>query len=221
MKTKLICFLGAAAMAGLFTATAGMSQDIPGFSLGGFFEYRVENEVSGDDISFTYYGARIKFRDERWIEAFIDGGGERLSYDPVQDKTAGCFGLGATFWLMRGDPGYGPIDLGLFGSAHFSDYSNVKIKDTDDSTDIKHFRYLGQLVIRGYINQSFRAFAKGGIQYTRLDPSDNLYDDNDLTATKAAVNAGVEIQLVDNLIGTLELNYSESVGGAIHLDYWF
>ncbi|MFH1038703.1 MAG: hypothetical protein V1789_08575 [PVC group bacterium] len=221
MKTKLICFLAAATLTGLIAGSPGMSQDVPGFSLGGFFEYRIENEVSGDDIAFMYYGARIKFRDERWIEAFIDGGGERLSYDLVQDKTTGCFGLGGTFWLMRGDPGYGPFDLGIFGSAHFSDYSSVKIKDTDEKTDIKHFRYMGQLVTRGYINQDFRAFVKGGIQYTKLEPGDDQFDDDDLAATKPAVNAGVEIQLVDNLIGTLELNYSESVGAAIHLDYWF
>lgn len=221
MKIKLICLLVVAVTAGLIAVSPGMSQDVPGFSLGGFFEYRIENEVSGDDLSFTYYGARLGFRDERWINVFIDGGGEMMSFDPLKDKTTGCFGLGGTLWLMRGDPGYGPFDLGIFGSAHFSDYSSVKIKDTDEKTGIKHFRYMGQLVIRGYINQDFRAFVKGGILYTKLDPSDDRFDAGDLKKTKPAVNAGVELQLVDNLIATLELNYSESVGGAIHLDYWF
>ena len=221
MKTKLICFLVGAVLAGLIAVSPGMSQDIPGFSLGGFFDYRIENEVNGDNLSFAYYGARLSFRDERWVELFLDAGGEAMSFDPLEDKTTGCFGLGGTLWFMRGNPGYGPFDFGIFGSAHFSDYSSVKIEDTDETTGVQHFRYMGQLVIRGYINQDFRAFVRGGILYTKLDPSDERFDTDELTKTKPAVNAGVELQLVDNLIATLELNYSESVGGAIHLDYWF
>jgi len=56
---------------------------------------------------------------------------------------------------------------------------------------------------------------------TKLDPSSSLIDNDDLDKIKPAINAGVELQLARNLIATLELNYSESVGGAIHLDYWF
>lgn len=221
MKTKLICFLVAAVSACLVAVSPGMSQVIPGFSLGGFLDYRVENEVNSDDISFTYFGARLGFRDERWVELFLDAGGEAISFDPLKDKITGCFGLGGTFWLMRQQYGYGPFDLGLYGSVHFADYSGVKIKATNAKTDIKHFRYIGQLVIRGEINQDFKAFVRGGILGTKLDPDSDLGDDDDLDKIKPAVNAGVELQLVENLIATLELNYSESIGGAIHLDYWF
>ena len=223
MKTKLICFLVAVLPACLIAVSPGMSQvlPIPGFSLGGFFDYRVENEINSDDLSFTYFGARLGFRDERWVELFIDAGGEAMSFDPLEDKTTGCFGLGGTFWFMRQQYGYGPFDFGLFGSVHFSDYSSVKIEETDTKTDIKHFRYIGQLVLRAEINEDFKAFIRGGILGTKLDPDSDMVDDDDLDKIKPAVNAGVELQLVENLITTLELNYSESVGGAIHLDYWF
>ncbi len=223
MKTKLTYFLGAVITVGLIAASPGMSQVLPtpGFSLGGFFDYRVENKINSDDLAFTFFGARLGFRDERWIEFFIDAGGEVMSFDPLEDKTTGCFGVGGTFWLMRQQYGYGPFDLGLFGSAHFADYSGVKIEATDEKTDIKHFRYLGQLVIRAEVNQDFKVFLRGGILGTKLDPDSDMADDDDLDEIKPAVNVGVEIQLVNNLITTLELNYSESVGGAIHLDYWF
>lgn len=220
MRIKLFVFLGVTAVC-LFAVSPGMSQVVPGFSLGGFFDYRVENEVNSDDVSFIYFGGRLGFRDERWVELFLDAGGETMSFDPVDDKTAGCFGLGGTFWLMRQEYGYGPFDLGLYGSVHFADYSGVKIKESDEKTDIKHFRYMGQLAVRAKINQDFKAFIRGGILGTKLDPDADVEDDDDLDKIKPAVNAGVEIQLVNNLIATLELNYSESVGGAVHLDYWF
>ncbi|MDP8214161.1 MAG: hypothetical protein RAO92_03390 [Candidatus Euphemobacter frigidus] len=221
MKKNMFSIILGAGVLSLVIAGTGAAQVTPGFSLGGFFEYRVENQINNDDISFTYYGARLGFRDERWVELFLEGGGEGMSFEPFDDKTTGAFGLGGTFWLMRYQYGYGPFDLGIYGSVHFADYSSVKIKDTAEKTDIKHYRYMGQIVIRGVINQDFKAFLRGGILGTKLDPSSSLIDNDDLDKIKPAINAGVELQLARNLIATLELNYSESVGGAIHLDYWF
>ncbi len=221
MKMKFLLIPVFAAAVVLLPVPAGWGQDVPGFSLGGFFEYRIENEIGDDNLAFTYYGARLAFRDERWVEFFIDGGGERISFDPVKDETAACFGLGLTFWLTRGDPGWGPLDIGLFGAGYFADYSSVEFKDLGLKSDLKHFRGLGQLVVRWYVNQDFKAFVKGGVQYSKLDPSGDAIDDDDFSATKPAVNAGVELQLVENLIATVELNYSESVGGAVRLNYWF
>lgn len=221
MKTKLFSLLIAVVPAVLIASSPGLAQSVPGFSLGGFLDYQVENEINSDDLSFTYFGARLGFRDERWVELFIDAGGEAMSFDPLDNETTGAFGLGGTFWLMRYQYGYGPFDLGIYGDVHFADYSGVKIKAIDTKTDIKHFRYTGQLVIRGVINDNFKAFLRAGILGTKLDPDGDMGDDDDLDKIKPAINAGVEIQLVNNLIATLELNYSESVGGAIHLDYWF
>jgi opacity protein-like surface antigen len=221
MKIKSIAVAVLLAGAAGLLAGTGLAQDIPGFSLGGFFEYRLENEIRDDNLSFTYYGARLAFRDERWVEFFIDGGGERISFDPVKDETAACFGLGGTFWLMRGEPGWGPLDIGIFGAGYFADYSGVRFEVPRVKTDLKHFRGLGQLVVGWYVNQDFQAFVKGGVQYSKLDPSSSEIDDNDYSATKPAVNIGVDLQLVENLIATAELNYSESVGGAIRLNYWF
>jgi len=222
MKTKLICFLVAGVSACLIAVSPGMSQTLPtpGFSLGGFFDYRVENEINSDDLSFMNFGGRIGFRSERWVEFFIDVGAEKMSFEPLEDKTAFCAGLGGIFWLMRQEYGYGPFDLGLFGSAHFSDYSGVKIKGTDEKTDIKHYRYVGQMVIRAQVQEGFKVFLRGGVLGTNLDPDSGL-DDDDLDKIQPAVNTGVELELVNNLIATLELNYYESVGGAIHLDFWF
>ncbi len=221
MKMKTIVALVLAAGAVNLAAPAVRAQDVPGFSLGGFYEYRVENEIGGDDLAFNYYGARLAFRDERWVEFFIDGGGEEISFDPVKDDTAACFGLGLTFWLTRGDPGWGPLDIGLFGAGYFSDYSKVEFKELAFETDIKHYRGLGQLAVRWYVNQDFKAYVRGGAQYSKLDPSEDLPDEDDLDKTTAAVNAGVELQLVENLIATLEVNYYESIGGVVRLGYWF
>lgn len=221
MKNKMVFLPAVFLPVLLLSAAPGFGQSVPGFSLGGYYEYRVENEINGDDLSFSSFGGRLGFRDERWVELFIDVGGESISFDPLEDETAANFGLGGVFWLMRYQYGYGPFDLGLYGSVHFSDYSGVKIKGTDVDTDIKHYHYLGQLIIRGVINPDFKAFLRAGILGTKLDPDDDLGDDDDLDKIKPAVNAGIEIQLVDNLITTLELNFSESVGGAVHLDYWF
>ncbi len=50
--------------------------------------------------------------------------------------------------LIRQEYGYGPLDIGLFGSFHFADYSDVKVKATElkpvIKTDIKHYRWLAQ-----------------------------------------------------------------------------
>lgn len=222
MKIRFGVTLAVAAGTALILIPAGLSQDVPGFSLGGFYEYRVENEIGNDDLAFNYYGARLAFRDERWVEFFIDGGGEEISFDPVKDETAACFGLGGTFWLTRGDPGWGPLDLGLFGAGYFADYSGVRFKDLGLDSDLKHYRGLAQLVVRWYVNQDFKAYVKGGVQYSKLDPAEDVgIDDSDLSKTTPAINAGVELQLVENLVASLELNYSESVGGAVRLNYWF
>ena len=221
MEKKTIIVLVLAAGTALVLGSLARGQDVPGFSLGGFYEYRVENEIGSDDLAFNSYGARLAFRDERWVEFFIDGGGEQISFDPVKDETAACFGLGLTFWLTRGDPGWGPLDIGLFGAGYFSDFSKIELKDTAAETDLKHYRGLGQLAVRWYVNQDFKAYVRGGVQYSKLDPSEDLLDEDDLDKTTAAVNAGVEIQLVEDLIANLEVNYSESIGGAVRLGYWF
>jgi opacity protein-like surface antigen len=223
MKMQFVVTPFIIAGAALLLAPAVWAQDVPGFSLGGFYEYRVENEIGNDDLAFNYYGARLAFRDERWVEFFIDGGGEEISFDPVKDETAACFGLGGSFWLTRGDPGWGPLDIGIFGAGYFADYSGVEFKDLGLESDLKHFRGLGQLVVRWYVNQDFKAYVKGGVQYSKLDPSEDGIEDyyDDLDKVTPAVNAGVELQLVENLIAILELNYSESVGGAVRLGYWF
>lgn len=222
MKIRSIAAL---VLAAGFLSAPVRGQDIPGFSLGGFYEYRVENEIGSDDLAFNYYGARLAFRDERWVEFFIDGGGEQISFDPVKDETAACFGLGGTLWFTRGEPGWGPLDIGLFGAGYFSDYSGVRLKAADFESDLKHYRGVGQLAVRWYVNQDFKAYVRGGVQYSKLDPAEDLgaggVDDSDLDKTTAAVNAGVELQLVENLIATLEVNFYESIGGAVRLGYWF
>jgi hypothetical protein len=224
MKNRRIIAIGFAAVVGIFLNSCGLAQDIPGFSLGGFYEYLVENEIGDEDLSFHNFGARICFRDERLINLFIEGGIEAIDFDPLEEKTTGGFGLGATIWLMRYEYGYGPFDLGIYGSAHFADYGDVKIKDTSEKVGIRHYRFLGQVVFRGEVQQNFWVFLKGGILGTKLDPKDTSkvpVEDVDETKIKPAINAGVEIGMGRNLVAALELNYSESVGGAVHLDYWF
>lgn len=214
-----------AAVVALILSAPARGQDIPGFSLGGIFEYRVENKIGDDDLAFTFYGVRLAVRDERWVEIFLEGGGQRMSFDPFRNETAAAFGLGGTLWLTRGDPGWGPVDLGLLAAGYFADYSTVRLRDSALRSDVKHYRGLVQLAVRGHINPEFRAFVRGGIQYSELDPARSEFkaelDSGDLSRTRPAINAGVELELVEDLVATLELNFSESVGGAVRLGYWF
>jgi hypothetical protein len=214
----------------LFSATAVIlmtpaprvpAQDVPGFSLGGFYEYRAENEINDQDLSFHYYGARIQFRDARWINFFIDGGGESMDLDQLESASTGAFGLGGTFWLMRQEYGAGPLDLGLFGSMHFASYSSVRVKNTGLKTDIKHYQWLAQVMVRGLLNENFGPFLRGGIQGSKIDPDDDIGAGGDEDATTVALNTGVEIIFEQDLVLTLELNYYDNIGGGIHLDYWF
>ncbi len=221
MKKKTIFTVAGLGLLILLFGGNSFSQDIPGFSLGGFYEYRVENEIDDENLTFNYYGARIKFRDERWAEVFIDAGVETLELDPLKDEDAGAFGLGGTFWLMRQVYGYGAFDFGLYGSVHFSEFKDVKSKDGSIKTDIKHYRYMVQGVLRAEINQSLKAFVRGGVLGTKLDPDADIFADDEKDEVKPAINAGVEIDLTPELVLTLEGNFSEGVGGAVHLDYWF
>jgi len=217
---KLIVF-SAALLLLLALVPNGPAQDLPGFSLGGFYQYRAENEINDQDLDFHYYGARMRFRDARWINFFIDAGGETMDLDQLDSASTGAFGLGATFWLIRQEYGYGPLDIGLFGSFHFADYSDVKVKATNFKTDIKHYRWVAQGVVRGVMNENLNVFLRGGVQGTKLDPDDDIFAGDDEDATTAAVNTGIEISFEQNLVLTLELNYYDSVGGGVHLDYWF
>lgn len=225
MKILKLTVLSSALLIFLALSPRGQAEDLPGFSLGGFYQYRAENEIGSDDLDFHCYGARMGFRDSRWINFFIDAGVEKMNLDLLDDDETGAFGLGATFWLIRQEYGYGPLDIGLFGSFHFADYSDVKVKDSEiegiDKTDIKHYRWVAQGVIRGLMNENLNVFLRGGVQGTRLDPDDDIFPGDDEDAVTPAVNTGIEITFEQNLVLTVELNYCDSVGGGVYLDYWF
>jgi len=212
--------------AGLFAVLAwilpapGAAQTLPpsGFSLGAFYDYRVENEIDGENLAFHQYGGRISFRDKRWIELFVDLGAETISWDPVKDNTALSAGLGSYFWLVRQEYGYGALDLGLYGSGYYTDFSDVELEGTGLKSDIKHYRYTAQVAFRSRITTYFDFYLRGGILGTTLDPEEGDTESD----TKPAVNAGfVFKESPRGLYAVLELNYYDGIGGGVRVGYWF
>jgi len=220
MKSSLLLSILAATVLVWSLPGGGAAQTIPpsGFSLGGFYEYRTENEINGDNVSFHQYGGRIQFRDRRWIELFIDLGGETLSFDPVKDKTALTAGIGAYLWLVRQEYGYGVLDIGLYGSGYYTDFGDVEYEATGVEVGLKHYRYAAQLALRSRVTTNFDFYLRGGVLGTYLDPEEGDSEDD----TKPAVNAGFVFKAAPRgLYGTVELNYYDGIGAGIQIGYWF
>lgn len=195
------------------------AQDIPGLSVGGFVERRTDNKIKGDELSFNYYGIRLKARDERFLEAFVDLGLQPLDFGSYDANEAGSFGLGSALWLLRAEDVIIPLDIGIYGSYHVADYS---LKDeAGRETDAIYGRYMAQAVIRAEGYDGVRPFLRAGVLGSKLDPDNKVISGEDLDQTKPAVNVGFEISLGENAVISVEGNYSQSVGGALHLDYWF
>ncbi|HOO78610.1 MAG TPA: hypothetical protein PLI51_01110 [bacterium] len=216
---KAVCRLSIAG-ACLLGAGVSSAQTLPpsGFSFGGFYEYRVENEIADENLNFQQYGARIQFRDRRWVEFFVDLGGETIDWEPVEGETALCAGLGATFWLMRQEYGYGAFDLGIHGSGYYADYQDLEAKVGGAKTDVGHYRYLVQAAFRSRITTYFDLSLRGGILGSYLDPDQGSTEDDVLPA----IDVGFIVKTgVRGLSAALDLTYYQGVGGGIHLDYWF
>ena len=220
MKNLLSAFILVSACA-VFTRTAH-AQDVPGVSAGAFFESRTENRISNSDLTFDYYGLRLKVRDEGFIEGFVDLGIQGLDLKGVTADDEGAFGLGGTLWLTRADGDFLPVDAGIYGSVHVANYT-LTSDDNGSTTDARHTRYMVQGVIRGFDTQALRPYLRAGILGTKLSPDDDgvLPSDDGLDEIKPAVNVGAEYSIGSGLVLTIEGNYIESVGGAIRLDYWF
>lgn len=219
MNKSYLCLL-ASLFVGCLLQPSTNAQDIPGLSVGGFAERRTDNKINGDELSFNYYGVRLKARDERFLEGFVDLGLQPMDLGSFDTDEAGCFGLGGTFWLLRAEDVVIPLDIGIYGSYHISDYT---LKDTTGhETDARYGRYMAQAVIRAEGYGSIRPYLRAGVLGSKLDPDeDNIISSEDLDQTKPAVNVGFEISLGEKAVISVEGNYSQSVGGALHLDYWF
>jgi hypothetical protein len=218
MKKNLLLLI--AGVLGCGVISTGYAQDVPGVAVGGFFESRVENKINNDELSFSYYGVRFKMRDEGWIEGFIDLGLQGLDLKGFESDDSGAFGLGGTFWLTRADGDVLPFDLGIYGSVHIANYTLTS--DSGSETDARHTRYMVQGVARTSDDQALRPFLRAGIMGTKLDPdTDGVLPEDGLDDVKPAINAGAEYALDQNLVISIEGNYAEGVGGAVHLDYWF
>jgi len=204
----------------LCLVTRSQAQDTPGISAGAFFENRTDSKVGGDELSFNYYGVRFKVRAERYIEGFVDLGSQSIDWQPYKASDAGSFGLGGIFWLLRSEDGVVPADVGVYGSYHVASYT-LKT-DAGTSTDAKYSRYMVQGIVRGFEGGVAHPYLRAGIMNSNLEPDDEqVISSDDLKTTKPAVNVGVDFNINESLVFGLEGNYSEGVGGAVHLDYWF
>ena len=196
------------------------AQDVPGVSAGIFFESRIENKIDNTELSFNYYGVRLKARDERFIEGFVDLGIQELDLKGFNADNAGAFGLGGTLWVTRSEDGIVPADLGIYSSYHVATYKLNA--DSGASTDAKYGRFMVQGVVRAFESGVIHPYLRAGILTSRLDPeNEDILSSNGLSTTKPAVNVGAEFDINERMVLSLEGNYSESVGGAVRLDYWF
>lgn len=218
MRSKHLS-LHLAIIASLLFGGASIAQDVPGLSIGGFYELRTDNRIGGEDLSFSYVGARIQVRDERLFEGFVDVGREELELGDFDEDDAGCFGLGGTFWLSRAEDGFFGVDLGVYGSYHTADYTLSG--GSIDAVDARYSRYLAQAVIRGETMSGILPYLRVGVMGSELDVDETAINSDDKDVTNPAVNVGLQFELSSPLTLTVEGNYSDNVGGSVRLDYWF
>jgi len=212
--------LGVAVVAGCVLGQNVWASDVPGFSVGGFYESRVDNRIDSQELSFSYFGGRIGVRDTRWIEGFVDLGVQALTLDPYESDGGGCFGAGGTFWFLRAEDTMVPLDIGAYGSYHTA--NSTITSSTGTSSDARYGWYQAQLVLRGDVMEGVRPYVRGGVMGSELDlANSSLIPEDNLDVVNPAVNIGIEFTLESKLTITVEGNYSEGVGGAAHLDLWF
>lgn len=211
----LICFF-------ILFAYFAYGQDVPGVAVGAFIERRIDNKIEGDELSFIYYGSRLQARDERFIDFFVDLGIQSFDFGKLEIDEAGTFGLGGTLWLIRAEEAVVAFDLGAYASYHTADYTLVAPSGLE--TDAKYNKFISQVSIRADSYGLVRPFLRAGILGSTLD-----MDNNEIIDSKSdehdkkmiAVNVGFEISFGEMAVISVEGNYSQSVGAAVHLDLWF
>lgn len=212
--------IGLIVAAGFAWALAGAAaaQDRPGLAMGVFYEMRIDNNVAAENLSFDYYGVRLKLRDERWFEGFVDLGIQSAEWGDYSADGSGYFGIGGTLWLARAEDLVIPLDLGLSGSYH---QGRSKLDNgAGPASNGTYSEITGQAVIRAMGYGIVKPFLRAGVMKSKLDSS-GLDAAGDWDVVNPAVNVGVEIEPTDQIMLTLEGNYSEDVGFAVHCDFWF
>jgi opacity protein-like surface antigen len=212
MKRIAIGLVAAAVWAG-----SAAAQDLPGFSVGGFYESRIDNRVDDENLTFDYFGARLQFRDERWFTVFLDVGSQSAEWGDYESDGDSFFGLGGTLWFVRAEDLMVPIDFGAFGSVYKGDL-DVDVPGGGGSFSATYTTWTAQGVARLTGYGIARPFVRAGVKGTNLD---DFSTENDWEATNPAINAGLEIAPTDQFVLTLEGNYSEGVGFAVRADLWF
>lgn len=211
--------LGMILLGACWLSQRASAQDVPGLGAGAFFEQRTENKIGGEDLTLSYYGIRLRVRDERFVDGFVDLGSQALDIGPFEADDAGCYGLGGTFWLTRAYGDGFPTDLGVYGSYHVADYTIQA--PVGRSTDAKYSDYLAQGIVR-LQEGPVAPYLRVGMLGSKLDPDDDsVLPAEGLDNSTLAVNVGAEVALGEKIVVTLEGNYSEGVGAAARLDYWF
>lgn len=214
MKRLTVGLMAAAAV----WAGGAMAQDLPGMSLGGFYETRIDNKVAEENLSFDYYGVRFQFRDERWFTVFVDLGSQSAEWGDLDANASGFYGLGGTLWLQRAEDLMIPVDLGLAGSFHTGDLDLDLPSGATRSATYTTWTAQGVARLSGY--GIARPFIRAGMMGSKLDV-EGFGEDGDWDVVNPAVNAGLEIAPSDQLVITVEGNYSEGVGFGVHADLWF
>lgn len=219
MKPYAYSLLAVFLICGTFQLSAN-AQDVPGLSVGGFAERRTDNKIDGDELSFNYYGIRLKVRDGQFFEGFADLGLDSMDFGSYDAEDTGSFGLGGTLWILRAEDALIPTDIGVYGSVHMADYSLSD--ESGRETDAKYGRYMAQAVFRADGYGTVNPFLRVGVLGSKVDPDDDsVITGENLDQINPAVNVGFEVRLGEHAVVSVEGNYSQSVGGALHLDYWF
>lgn len=201
----------------VLAAGAASAQDVPGFSVGGFYETRIDNQVDDQDLSFDYVGGRVQFRDERWYSLYLDVGSQSAEWDDYEADSATFVGFGGTLWLARAEDFMIPIDVGLSASFHQGDVDLERNGATYSAT-YSQWTAQGVLRVSGY--GMARPFVRAGVMHSKLEDFD-VGDDSDWDVYNPAVNVGLELGPTDQFVVTVEANYSEKPGFGIRADLWF
>jgi hypothetical protein len=217
---RIYLVLASTALLVLLALTPGsaIAQDVPGVSLGGMVERRVENRIGGSDLGLTFYGIRLGFRDEGRITIHGDIGRISLDHALLDVDDAMGYRFGGTFWLAHLRSAEVPVVVGLEGSAQVATFSGGSALS---GGDLRYEMVVGQIVGRSEVGV-LKPYIKVGMASSRISTDRYLsaLDHDEGKRINTAINIGA-IYSRDWMTIGLEMSYQENIGAGLCVEYWF
>ncbi len=210
-------------LAALTARAQAEEQSEVGVGVGGFFDVRTESKIGPSDTTFTYSGARLAARGEKWGEAYVDLGWETLDLDRYDSGGGLAVGVGGTLWCWKWEAPVAPLALGIAGDYRTAEHSMEAAGDSEQ-TDVRHTSVSVQAVIQARLG-SLSPYLRAGCLQSRLEPdAAGFFGDSGTRDTVPAIQGGFEYEFndqVDRFTIGVEASYFSGPGATVRLAYWF